>query len=504
MQAWFHRWRWWTRLALAVIILPWFGRFTYVRMTTLPADPKGSSAGAEWFFSEPTFPEGSPIKVLLDAIPDVTAVSIPAPATAPAGKQWAPTGNTDTSPGATCFLDPYQAANGRWLPQERYYLQQIIAWLETPKVESSLSQVATLAAQPLTLPPVTHSVIDKIRGVCKMLRAHARYCMAQKHDLLTASRDIKAVFDLSQYLDDAGPMMGFVTASACRSRARDEMLCWCREFNLTLTESRALITLLDAYRLEMPRQWNQAIQAEGKFAEQTLDAYYSKNPDGTGWFVIHPRTTGDAADTALSALNVLSPFLSDRRTILAKQGVALRRAILATNLPYDQVVSQLGRKDDKRSSSEHRQSFNPADGHVFLPAAYGMYASLYRSFVRDMAEHSATRVALALSAWRTQHGQYPSDLAQLVPNYASSISIDPFDLHPLRYRLDDRDGYSLYSIGEDGKDDGGPLRNEKGELYWEGNGPDWTFPGERSDPDVEWFLVPATQPVSDSDKTEPQ
>ena len=67
---------------------------------------------------------------------------------------------------------------------------------------------------------------------------------------------------------------------------------------------------------------------------------------------------------------------------------------------------------------------------------------------------------LALRAYRLERGAYPRSLAELVPGYLTKIPADPFALDaPLRYR---RAGakYVLYSVGPDGKDDGGrPIRN---------------------------------------------
>jgi hypothetical protein len=62
--------------------------------------------------------------------------------------------------------------------------------------------------------------------------------------------------------------------------------------------------------------------------------------------------------------------------------------------------------------------------------------------------------ALALQAWRAEHGRYPETLDALVPDILEAAPADPFAGAPLKYR---RDGetYVLYSVGPDGRDDGG-------------------------------------------------
>lgn len=66
-----------------------------------------------------------------------------------------------------------------------------------------------------------------------------------------------------------------------------------------------------------------------------------------------------------------------------------------------------------------------------------------------------TVTAIALKRYQLKHGNYPASLADLVPQFISSVSRDPIDGRPLRYRLMPDCSFLLYSIGLNGKDDGG-------------------------------------------------
>lgn len=72
---------------------------------------------------------------------------------------------------------------------------------------------------------------------------------------------------------------------------------------------------------------------------------------------------------------------------------------------------------------------------------------------------------LALRAYRADHGKYPPTLAALVPGYLSRVPNDPFAARvpntPLRYKpAPAGKSFLLYSVGPDGKDDGGrPIDN---------------------------------------------
>jgi hypothetical protein len=64
--------------------------------------------------------------------------------------------------------------------------------------------------------------------------------------------------------------------------------------------------------------------------------------------------------------------------------------------------------------------------------------------------------ALAAERYRRAHGRWPETLDHLTPEWLPAVSLDPFNGRPLRCaRL--ADGLVIYSVGHDGKDDGGRL-----------------------------------------------
>lgn len=75
---------------------------------------------------------------------------------------------------------------------------------------------------------------------------------------------------------------------------------------------------------------------------------------------------------------------------------------------------------------------------------------------RDHAKRSLLRVNLALQIYHREHGNFPENLQQLVPDYLAEIPVDSFsnDNSPLSYRLNEN--YALtWSVGEDQTDDNG-------------------------------------------------
>lgn len=77
----------------------------------------------------------------------------------------------------------------------------------------------------------------------------------------------------------------------------------------------------------------------------------------------------------------------------------------------------------------------------------------------NTAKVSASLAALAIERYRLANGRLPDKPDELVPAYLAALLTDPFDGQPLRYKKLAK-GYVVYSVGEDGKDDGGDEKKD--------------------------------------------
>jgi hypothetical protein len=87
---------------------------------------------------------------------------------------------------------------------------------------------------------------------------------------------------------------------------------------------------------------------------------------------------------------------------------------------------------------------------LLLPAARKVQQSADRAEQIQRNLH----VAFALAAFQRDHQRYPQKLADLAPRYLAEVPSDIFSGKELIYRPS-RQGYLLYSVGVNGKDDGG-------------------------------------------------
>ena len=90
------------------------------------------------------------------------------------------------------------------------------------------------------------------------------------------------------------------------------------------------------------------------------------------------------------------------------------------------------------------------------------YREHFQSIKRAVKRHQATRrqliVMMALELYKRKHGELPGQLKTLTPEFMPTVPLDPFNDSDtegvLKYRRDG-ESYLLYSLGFNGKDDGG-------------------------------------------------
>jgi len=78
----------------------------------------------------------------------------------------------------------------------------------------------------------------------------------------------------------------------------------------------------------------------------------------------------------------------------------------------------------------------------------------YRPHDEHEQGFALSKLGLALAAFRAEHGRFPARLDDLRPQYFTTVPGDLYSGDSLRYRVEP-DGYLLYSVGANGRDDGG-------------------------------------------------
>ncbi len=89
---------------------------------------------------------------------------------------------------------------------------------------------------------------------------------------------------------------------------------------------------------------------------------------------------------------------------------------------------------------------------MLLPALFQFEVN----FRRFDAELRCALVMVAVDRFRQRHGRWPASLNELVPEFLTQLPTDPCNGRPLCYRRLP-DGVVIYSVGEDGVDNGGTI-----------------------------------------------
>ena len=100
---------------------------------------------------------------------------------------------------------------------------------------------------------------------------------------------------------------------------------------------------------------------------------------------------------------------------------------------------------------------------------WGVYENAGNRALEAHAKVRMAGIACALERYSAARGSYPEKLDLLVPDFVATIPHDPCDGQPFRYRLAP-DGYLLYSVAINRKDDNGELSNQDPSA-----GPDWRW-----------------------------
>jgi hypothetical protein len=147
------------------------------------------------------------------------------------------------------------------------------------------------------------------------------------------------------------------------------------------------------------------------------------------------------------------------------------RAFLRDAKPVLDRVKRAPLPLNQRAIARVRAAFNRFEnpvGRLLAARPEVVDFSPRRSF-QARVEREATRTLLALRLYQRQRGDWPEELEELVAaGIIGRLPLDAFSDQPLRY---DRKRLIVWSVGQDGRDDGGHsaprLRWQQSDAVWQ-------------------------------------
>jgi len=115
---------------------------------------------------------------------------------------------------------------------------------------------------------------------------------------------------------------------------------------------------------------------------------------------------------------------------------------------------------------------------LFASGEFAITDGMIRKTLAAQTQQQMTLTVLAIQRYRLRNGRPPAQLSELVPEFLAAPPRDFMDGQTLRYSLrPNHAGFLLYSVGEDGLDDGGDPtpRDGKKEFrqIWDGRDAVW-------------------------------
>ena len=115
-----------------------------------------------------------------------------------------------------------------------------------------------------------------------------------------------------------------------------------------------------------------------------------------------------------------------------------------------------------RANAEPKRISANAAGDRLLRSSLEEYDGIITRAQSAPAYHRQTVIILAMRRFELGKGRLPAALDELVPQYLSSVPLDPFDDAPMRWNAAKQ---IVYSVGSDLDDDGGKVKLHPRDTY---------------------------------------
>lgn len=401
----------------------------------------------------------------LNSLPPEPTWSLPEP---PPGKKWA---GTPSGP-----INPSRICDGPWSPETRPHMRAVIAFLESPEVKAALSRFAALSPGGCRL---SSQRAADLRRAVDLLVARSRYQHTGRGDVDAAIDILLSVLRLSGICCNSGDRLLIMVGIGCEQLAVQEMQVMCFEHPLSRVQAARILEAMAGGEASGETLWMRMVQVHVAMWRHALDCTYTLDSDGNGWLALSHLDSmvwdvRQASVVRCGAWNLFSTIFNSRRTVAAKIDDMEAVLVEIDNEPYDVGQARL-------MAVEAQQPLNWLDGPIWYLSIAGRMESEHRWYYRLRADRQAAIAAVALSAYRHEHGNYPDSLHDLVDSYLHDVPLDPLDGQPIRYApTKTGDDFVLYSVGADLVDNGGRFRRMTEPASTSDEGRDVVFEHVRS------------------------
>ena len=170
--------------------------------------------------------------------------------------------------------------------------------------------------------------------------------------------------------------------------------------------------------------------------------------------------------------------------------------MIETNRSFQAAITAESQKTAalQGKTANDQSDMNNVDMHSILSQDISAWGAVHRKTEAEEVARQVVMTAMALKRYQLKHGNYPPDLDSLVPEFVPAVPLDPVDGQPLRYRPNADGTFLLYSIGQNGVDNGGDPSIEKGvtgsNYYWQNSHAlDWVWPQPATEDEIQRYYA---------------
>jgi hypothetical protein len=299
--------------------------------------------------------------------------------------------------------------------------------------------------------------------------AAATICYLHRGDTASAVKNTRAMLALVKGTQKEPIVISQLTRIAMSQLALT--VAWELLQSPNSTDGELVALQHDWMDLEFIQAAENALSMEPALSEATLNNLRSSNSPISvikGPYRDNGRATGRSGDWLADTLWRVSWSYTDELCALRTQQALIDGARqIHTNGFFKDALLEKERKLKAAGSGMAGNNWNRLWDKIDEPIIDGppnlrefLSVSLWsdRHFLNDVMTVEVAKqmaiTAVALKRYQLRNGNYPPTLKALVPQFLPAVPRDPVDGNPLRYQQSGKT-FMLYSIGEDGRDNGG-------------------------------------------------
>lgn len=234
-------------------------------------------------------------------------------------------------------------------------------------------------------------------------------------------------------------IIGDLVGVACQAIGRRQM--WKVDAHLNAAQSRAAVRRLEGI-LAAGLPYADTLQEE-KWAMQAILLEGFRNP--RKWDVPAAEGKKGAEEPNTGQSSPLFYLVFSKSRIMSNYTVYMDQLMDQARRPYGLHLPPPPAPSD------------PVN-RIMLP----IFPQARLKYVENQTQNDLLLITLALHAFQLEHGRYPASLLELAPTYLKKLPDDPYAAQGTFKYLVKGKSYLLYSVGPDGRDDGGtPIDDPK-------------------------------------------